>query len=148
VLAESSSWRQAAQHSAQLCRRQQVQLQTQTLVRCHILYPVLTPYASCRCPAHAGAVGLIIIVVVERGLKLTDLAALGMALSNTFGLSVGILLMGYGLVEIPRGLWKSDPQQLLKWSAHRCGVWCRSVPGGRAGHRSQVQSPRGPSSLT
>jgi hypothetical protein len=68
----------------------------------------------------AGAVGLIIIVVVERGLKLTDLAALGMALSNTFGLSVGILLMGYGLVEIPRGLWKSDPQQLLKWSAHRC----------------------------
>lgn len=71
---------------------------------------------------HTGAVGLIIIVVVERGLKLTDLAALGMALSNTFGLSVGILLMGYGLVEIPRGLWKSDPQQLLKWCAHRCGV--------------------------
>lgn len=59
-------------------------------------------------------------MVVERGLKLTDLAALGMALSNTFGLSVGILLMGYGLVEIPRGMWKSDPQQLLKWSAHRC----------------------------
>lgn len=58
-------------------------------------------------------------MVVERGLKLTDLAALGMALSNTFGLSVGILLMGYGLVEIPRGMWKSNPQQLLKWSAHR-----------------------------
>jgi len=58
-------------------------------------------------------------VVVERGLKLTDLAALGMALSNTFGLSVGILLMGYGLVEIPRGMWKSDPTQLLKWCAHR-----------------------------
>lgn len=92
---------------------------------------------ACRCPAHTGAVGLIIIVVVERGLKLTDLAALGMALSNTFGLSVGILLMGYGLVEIPRGLWKSDPQQLLKWCAHRCGV-CRSVPGERAGHVPQA----------
>lgn len=101
--------------------------------------------------AAAGAVGLIIIVVVERGLRLTDLAALGMALSNTFGLSVGILLMGYGLVEIPRGLWKSDPQQLLKWSAHRwaagsrCVGWCRVVWGGANVPRGVVpyQSRRG-----
>lgn len=76
--------------------------------------------------------GLVIIVVVERGLRLSDLTALGMALSNTFGLCVGILLMGYGLVEIPRGLWKSDPAQLLKWCAHRWVGRCDLV-GDEAG---------------
>lgn len=70
----------------------------------------------------AGVVGLILIVVVEKTLKLADLPALGMALSNTFGLSAGILLMGYGLVEIPREMWKSDHSHLLKWCAHRCVV--------------------------
>ncbi len=68
---------------------------------------------------HAGAVGLVVIVIAQHGLHLTDLMALGMGLSNTFGLAAGILLMGYGLVEIPRHLWKSDPEQLLKWCAHR-----------------------------
>lgn len=68
----------------------------------------------------AGVVGLIIIIVVEKGLRLSDLAALGMALSNTFALSAGLLLMGYGLVEIPRETWKSSPEHLLKWCAHRC----------------------------
>ena len=59
------------------------------------------------------------IIVVEKSLRLRDLAALGMGLSNTFALSVGLLLMGYGLVEIPRETWKSGPEQLLKWCAHR-----------------------------
>lgn len=62
---------------------------------------------------------MIVIVLVERTLKLGDLPALGMALSNTFALSVGIILMGYGLVQIPREMWKSDPNHLLKWCAHR-----------------------------
>eukprot|EP00879_Flechtneria_rotunda_P003202 GHRR01003425.1.p1 GENE.GHRR01003425.1~~GHRR01003425.1.p1 ORF type:complete len:656 (+),score=226.79 GHRR01003425.1:287-2254(+) len=75
----------------------------------------------------AGVIGLIIIVVIERTLRLSDLAALGMALSNTFGLSVGILLMGYGLVEIPREMWKSDPNHALKWCAHRAGRFAEEV---------------------
>eukprot|EP00878_Enallax_costatus_P015761 GHUV01016516.1.p1 GENE.GHUV01016516.1~~GHUV01016516.1.p1 ORF type:complete len:615 (+),score=178.39 GHUV01016516.1:1103-2947(+) len=75
----------------------------------------------------AGAVGLIIILMVEKTLRLTDLPALGMALSNTFALSVGIILMGYGLVELPRELWKSDPNHLLKWCAHRAGRYAEEV---------------------
>jgi hypothetical protein len=70
----------------------------------------------------AGVVGLIGIVVVERTLTLRDLVALTLGLSNTFALSVGLLLMGYGLVEIPREMWKSRPEQLLKWCEHRCGA--------------------------
>jgi hypothetical protein len=65
-------------------------------------------------------VGLLVIVVCEKTLALSDLPALGMALSNTFGLSAGILLMGYGLVELPREMWKADAGHLLKWCAHRC----------------------------
>jgi hypothetical protein len=69
--------------------------------------------------AAAAVVGLITLIVVERGLAPHDVVALCMGLSNTFALSVGLLLMGYGLVEIPRETWKSSPEQLLKWCAHR-----------------------------
>ncbi|KAI8462677.1 MAG: LMBR1-like membrane protein-domain-containing protein [Monoraphidium minutum] len=75
----------------------------------------------------AGVIGLIVIIVVEKSLRLTDLVALGMGLSNTFALSVGLLLMGYGLVEIPRETWKSGPEQLLKWCAHRTGRFAGEV---------------------
>jgi hypothetical protein len=69
--------------------------------------------------AAAGVVGLIGIIVVERSFRVRDLVALLMGISNTFALSVGLLLMGYGLVEIPRETWKSEPEQMLKWCAHR-----------------------------
>ncbi|KAF8067159.1 lmbrd2 [Scenedesmus sp. PABB004] len=77
--------------------------------------------------AAAGVVGLLVIVVVERSLAASDLPALGMALSNTFGLCAGILLMGYGLVEIPRETWKADPAHQLKWCAHRAGRFAEEV---------------------
>jgi hypothetical protein len=79
----------------------------------------------------AGVVGLIVLIVVERGLHIKDLVALGMGLSNTFALFVGLLLMGYGLVEIPRELWKSRPEQLLKWCAHRCVAAAAGLGGRR-----------------
>ncbi len=78
---------------------------------------LLTPPAHLQCIT--GVVGLIAIIIYQQGVHLADLEALGMGLSNTFGLCAGILLMGYGLVEIPRHMWKSDAEQLLKWCAHR-----------------------------
>jgi hypothetical protein len=69
--------------------------------------------------AAAGVVGVALLLVVERTLRVADLAALGMGLSNTFALSVGLLLMGFGLVGIPREAWNSGPEERLKWLAHR-----------------------------
>ena len=77
--------------------------------------------------AAAGVVGLVCIVVVERSLRLSDLVALALGLSNTFALSVGLLLLGYGLVEIPRETYKGRPEQLLKWYAHRTGRFAGGV---------------------
>ncbi|KAI8464460.1 MAG: LMBR1-like membrane protein-domain-containing protein, partial [Monoraphidium minutum] len=81
-------------------------------------------YGAC---AVAGIVGLVCILVVEKTLQVWDLMALGMGLSNTFALSVGLLLMGFGLVEIPREAWKSGPEQRVKWLAHRTGRFAAEV---------------------
>lgn len=43
------------------------------------------------------------------------------------GLVAGILLLGYSLVEVPRHMWKSRPEQLLKWCAHRAGRHAEAV---------------------
>jgi hypothetical protein len=73
--------------------------------------------------AAAALVGLVAVAVAQRALpRLDQLAGLGMALSNTFGLCVGMLLLGYGLVQIPREAWRTaSPEQQLKWRAHRAG---------------------------
>lgn len=42
-------------------------------------------------------------------------------------LSAGILLLGYGLVEVPRHMWKSSPEQASKWCAHRAGRHAAAV---------------------
>ncbi|GBF88476.1 hypothetical protein Rsub_01189 [Raphidocelis subcapitata] len=77
--------------------------------------------------AAAAVLGLIALIVVERGLAPRDVLALCMGLSNSFALSAGLLLLGYGLVEIPRETWKSSPEQLLKWCAHRTGRFAGAV---------------------
>lgn len=48
---------------------------------------------------------------------------------------MGLLLLGYGLVEIPRQLWKSaNPETMLKWSCHRSA-------GRRRGGRAEALGP-------
>lgn len=74
----------------------------------------------------AGIVGICLMFSIKQ-FNFTDLMSWGIALSNAFGLSVGILLLGYGLVEIPRHMWKSEPEQMYKWAAHRAGRLAESV---------------------
>lgn len=58
-------------------------------------------------------------------LELATLPQLIVTLSNTYGLVAIMALLGYGLVEIPRVLWRrSFPEIRLKWHLHRVGRAC------------------------
>lgn len=52
-----------------------------------------------------GVIGLILLVTMRRNLRGGALG-FAMACSNTFGLVTGAFLLGFGLSEIPRSLWK------------------------------------------
>ncbi|KAJ2367486.1 hypothetical protein IW150_005661, partial [Coemansia sp. RSA 2607] len=56
----------------------------------------------------SGAVGLVLVgyVVLTRRIVGTDLVAFMMALANFWGLFLVITFMGFGLVSIPRKLWR------------------------------------------
>lgn len=60
-------------------------------------------------------VGIVVAWSYGR-LTLSTLPELIITMSNTFGLIVVIGLLGYGLVDIPRVLWRrSFPETRLKW---------------------------------
>eukprot|EP00959_Pyramimonas_sp_CCMP1952_P449126 9404422-Pyramimonas_sp.AAC.1 len=51
-----------------------------------------------------------------------------MAISNIFGITTGMFLMGYGLVEIPRLLLrKADAAYMLQRYAHILGSTCLNL---------------------
>lgn len=63
-----------------------------------------------------GAIGLVgvIYLLITGKMTITFLPAFGMALSNCWGLFLIILLLGYGLVAIPRTLWyRGDCHKML-----------------------------------
>ena len=40
---------------------------------------------------------------------------------RTAGLVAGVFLLGYGLVEIPRGMWnQANPEERLRSACYRC----------------------------
>ncbi|KAJ2894867.1 hypothetical protein IWW38_002456 [Coemansia aciculifera] len=57
---------------------------------------------------YSGAVGLVVVgyIALTRGVFGADLVAFFMALANFWGLFLVITLMGFGLVSIPRKLWR------------------------------------------
>lgn len=72
------------------------------------------------------AAGVLLAVALGR-LQLSTLPQLVVLLSNTYGLVAVLGLLGYGLVEVPRVLWRrSFPESRLAWHLHRVG---------RAAHR-------------
>lgn len=61
-------------------------------------------------------------------LELSTLPQLIVTLSNTYGLVAVMALLGYGLVEVPRVLWRrSFPESRLKWHLHRVGRACNRL---------------------
>ncbi|CAL0325112.1 unnamed protein product [Lupinus luteus] len=59
-----------------------------------------------------GSIGLIglIILIMMRKTWTGSLLGLAMALSNTFGLVTGAFLLGFGLSEIPKSIWRNADQ--------------------------------------
>ncbi|GAB4848757.1 hypothetical protein Ancab_003484 [Ancistrocladus abbreviatus] len=53
-----------------------------------------------------GVFGLILLIIMRKGWS-GGVLGFAMACSNTFGLVTGAFLLGFGLSEIPRSLWKN-----------------------------------------
>ncbi|PRQ48587.1 putative LMBR1-like membrane protein [Rosa chinensis] len=53
-----------------------------------------------------GVIGLILLIMMHKHWS-GSLLGFAMACSNTFGLVTGAFLLGFGLSEIPKGLWKN-----------------------------------------
>jgi hypothetical protein len=61
------------------------------------------------------AFGALAYVVIGLEQGLWDLMPVLISLANTMGLSIVILLLGYGTAEVPRAVWKqSNPEQVLR----------------------------------
>ncbi|KAF7839917.1 LMBR1 domain-containing protein 2-like protein A [Senna tora] len=57
--------------------------------------------------ASVGLVGLILLIAMHKNWS-GDLLGLAMACSNTFGLVTGVFLLGFGLSEIPKSIWRNS----------------------------------------
>ena len=57
----------------------------------------------------------IIYIVASKTVSFKELIPFVLTLANTFGLCLIFLMMGYGLVEVPRSLWReSRPVAMLR----------------------------------
>jgi len=66
-----------------------------------------------------GLFGLILLLVMHRAWD-GGIVGFAMACSNTFGLVTGAFLLGFGLSEIPRNIWKNaDWTHRQKVLSHR-----------------------------
>mmetsp|Transcript_8614 Transcript_8614/g.25881 ORF Transcript_8614/g.25881 Transcript_8614/m.25881 type:complete len:758 (+) Transcript_8614:498-2771(+) len=69
-----------------------------------------------------GALGICVLLVVGH-LTLENIVGICIASSNAFGLIAGIFLMGYGLVAIPRTLWRlADVRGRHRLTCHKAGI--------------------------
>lgn len=93
----------------------------QALPRTHNCVPKtqVVSYNKAMLQAVAGCVG-IFWAVSSGNLSLSTLPSLAIQLNNTFGLFCVLTLLGYGLVAIPKHLWKrADPSLELRRQLYR-----------------------------
>ncbi|KAJ1258638.1 hypothetical protein BS78_10G090800 [Paspalum vaginatum] len=72
--------------------------------------------------ATVGAIGLfgLILIIIMRHDWVHGILGFSMACSNTFGLMTGAFLLGFGLSEIPRNIWRNaDWTRRLQLLSHR-----------------------------
>ncbi|XP_009774988.1 uncharacterized protein LOC107812859 isoform X3 [Nicotiana tabacum] len=65
------------------------------------------------CVGAIGLFGLLLLIVVQE-YRIGNIPGFAMACSNTFGLVTGAFLLGFGLSEIPKGIWRS-----ADWTTHQ-----------------------------
>ncbi len=67
----------------------------------------------------------VLVAAAFGKLELATLPQLIVTFSNTHGLVAIMALLGYGMVEVPKVLWRrSFPESRLKWHLHRVGKSC------------------------
>ena len=68
------------------------------------------------CLAAIAGTAYLIYMLFTTGLSLNEVVAFGMAMSSTYGIVVIIVLMGNGLVALPRRLWQlgDSPRELRR----------------------------------
>jgi len=73
-----------------------------------------------------GIIGLILGIWIAAKIGIHDpsmLNGIAMAASNAYGLAIVILLLGYGLAEVPRKIWrKTDREGLLRYYRYKVFV--------------------------
>ncbi|XP_015166131.1 LMBR1 domain-containing protein 2 homolog A-like isoform X3 [Solanum tuberosum] len=65
------------------------------------------------CVGAIGLFGLVLLIVVQE-YRIGNIPGFAMACSNTFGLVTGAFLLGFGLSEIPKGIWRC-----ADWTTHQ-----------------------------
>ncbi|KAM3377520.1 LMBR1 domain-containing protein 2 A isoform X2 [Capsicum galapagoense] len=65
------------------------------------------------CVGAIGLFGLVLLIVVQE-YRIGNIPGFAMACSNTFGLVTGAFLLGFGLSEIPKGIWRC-----ADWTPHQ-----------------------------
>jgi hypothetical protein len=61
----------------------------------------------------------VIVLTANGAMTLTGVAAFSIASATSFGIVAGVFLLGYGLVEVPRSIWRSANIQKRPNAAYR-----------------------------
>ena len=70
----------------------------------------------------------VVLLVANAAMTFAGVAAFSIAVSNMFGICTGVFLLGYGLVEVPRGVWRGADITARPAEAYRrVGVAARSL---------------------